>query len=688
MSSSKLFFVLLLFVGIVAAVCPQSWADESNLKSLTERINRMRKSSGSDQLPKQASAAESNPVYRKMLRGLALVQINSDDGTMQGTGWVLDRGQRLLVTNHHVIEGFTDCYVYFPQYVSGKLNTDPETSLTGERAMFGRVVDSDQTCDLALIQLDEELPKGVVALELADKSAAPGSNIHSIAGSAVGTQSLWTYSTGHVRQVVRGTLANGYEATLLESDIPTNQGNSGGPVCNDEGKVVAVVEGQSTQARLVSMDVDLQSVVDYLADALRCVNPKSVEDLQFSAQRHLDESRSGVAAKLVTKALKQQPDSAELLALRGWCWYWSDDEDSALADFEDALKENRRLADGHFGVGCVHYDRGDYGDAISALTNAIRNDPEEVQYRVIRGDAYWNHDDLESAKEDYEYVLRGHSEMSNVRRALAMVEIDLGNYQVGIEGLDRVVEDYDEDPQLYYYSGWAQSQLRNYDDAVKLFAAALHFDEDYPEAHSALGETLCELGRPADALVHTTKAISLYDQPNAYLNHYHGRALYENGHHAEGLKFMKRATEQSPNSDYFRDQYQEFASQPASQASPSANESAAQNVTFSDRLVTQREIVGNWYANIQEGGNSVDMHVEFLRNGRFKALTIVLEDGERVTSRSEGAYQVNADSSMILWPDDEPGKRMNRELRWAGKRLGMTDDQIDFWILFDRTSKG
>ena len=101
-----------------------------------------------------------------------------------------------------------DCSVYFPEYIDGKVNTDPESSLDESRELYGTVIDSDDTVDLALIQLEDDLPEGIVALELAEKSASPGQTIHAIAGTAQGSQSLWTYSTGHVRQITRGMLAN------------------------------------------------------------------------------------------------------------------------------------------------------------------------------------------------------------------------------------------------------------------------------------------------------------------------------------------------------------------------------------------------------------------------------------------------------------------------------------------------
>jgi len=53
---------------------------------------------------------------------------------------------------------------------------------------------------------------------MAEQSATTGQRLHSLAGSAVGLQSLWIDSTGHVRQIVRGIVATDYETMLLESD--------------------------------------------------------------------------------------------------------------------------------------------------------------------------------------------------------------------------------------------------------------------------------------------------------------------------------------------------------------------------------------------------------------------------------------------------------------------------------------
>lgn len=357
-----------------------SFAVAQDGSSLADKIRKI-KSRANPQTSSQSEAAHAeNPAYQKILKGVALIAV--EDG--RGTGWVLDVDKRLLVTNQHVIEGFEDCVVYFPQFENGRLVTSPET-LTPNRGIPGRVVDSVADSDLALVQLQAPFPKSTRALPLADASASPGQNVHSIAGHTIGSDSLWTYSTGHVRQIVRGVLANGYEATVLESDMATNQGNSGGPVCNDQGEIVAVVEGHSTQARLISIYVELTSLAEYLGDALRCVDPTSFEDIVFAADRHLDEGRTATAAKLATNALKLQPNSADAMSLRGWCWYDDNDLDSAEADFQEALKHDSTFADAHCGLGFVEDDREKYDAAIKHFTNAIRNAPETRPIRTIAG---------------------------------------------------------------------------------------------------------------------------------------------------------------------------------------------------------------------------------------------------------------------------------------------------------------
>jgi hypothetical protein len=137
--------------------------------------------------------------------------------------------------------------------------------------VHGRVVALDKKADLAVIHIDA-VPEGTNALPLASSSPDPGANVHSI-GSAGKSDALFGYVKGSVRQVYKKewraeleprTIAR-FEAKVIETDSPTNPGDSGGPLLNDKGELVGVTQGGAVNAQLVSTFIDLSEVKQLLA---------------------------------------------------------------------------------------------------------------------------------------------------------------------------------------------------------------------------------------------------------------------------------------------------------------------------------------------------------------------------------------------------------------------------------------
>ena len=103
-------------------------------------------------------------VYRRTLRGVAWVH-SPDAG--KGTGWILDRSRRLLVTCAHVVGDNTTVDVVFPVREGGAVVADrgyyfehmPDLRKSGT-AVRGRVLKRNPAVDLALVEL-ESLPDGV-----------------------------------------------------------------------------------------------------------------------------------------------------------------------------------------------------------------------------------------------------------------------------------------------------------------------------------------------------------------------------------------------------------------------------------------------------------------------------------------------------------------------------------------------
>jgi S1-C subfamily serine protease len=134
-----------------------------------------------------------------------------------GSGFVLPGN--VVVTNRHVIEE--------PRAIS--VNTWDGRSIDAE--ISGIAVDSD----LAVLQLVGDLDLPVA--ELRTDPVEPGEVIIAVGYPEGGPA---TVTTGEVVSLVEGELL-GEAADVIRVDAPIRQGNSGGPLLDEQGRVVGVV---------------------------------------------------------------------------------------------------------------------------------------------------------------------------------------------------------------------------------------------------------------------------------------------------------------------------------------------------------------------------------------------------------------------------------------------------------------
>ncbi|WP_245617756.1 S1C family serine protease [Nitriliruptor alkaliphilus] len=134
-----------------------------------------------------------------------------------GSGFVLPGD--LVVTNRHVVEE--------PREVT--VNTWDGRSLRAE--VSGIAVDSD----LAILQLADvsDLP----VAELRDEPVVPGEKVIAVGYPGGGPA---TISTGEVVSLIEGELLD-EPADVIRVDAEIRQGNSGGPLLDEEGHVIGVV---------------------------------------------------------------------------------------------------------------------------------------------------------------------------------------------------------------------------------------------------------------------------------------------------------------------------------------------------------------------------------------------------------------------------------------------------------------
>jgi hypothetical protein len=101
---------------------------------------------------------------------------------------------------------------------------------------------------------------------LAENSIIPGSAVD-IVGNPGGGDVLWVYTSGTVRAVYDKKFRSNHgehDFRAVETQSPIKQGDSGGPVVNTAGELVAIAQSFSPTANLVSFCVDVSEIKAFL----------------------------------------------------------------------------------------------------------------------------------------------------------------------------------------------------------------------------------------------------------------------------------------------------------------------------------------------------------------------------------------------------------------------------------------
>ena len=221
--------------------------------------------------PAQAS---DHDLYHQTLKSTGWILT---PGALQGTCWVVDQDRKLVITSKHVVGDKDDVFVAFPMYKDGALVTDAgEYVRTRTAGIPGKVLYRDAGRDLALVQL-ERLPEGIVALALAKRSPAKGDKVLAVGNHDPQTNepehmTLWKMRTGQVEdrmfRWVRLEQEQNLVASVLRTDLDSRPGDSGGPVVNEKGELVAVTAFYFKQGGEGTGGVDVSEVRVFLERAV------------------------------------------------------------------------------------------------------------------------------------------------------------------------------------------------------------------------------------------------------------------------------------------------------------------------------------------------------------------------------------------------------------------------------------
>lgn len=202
--------------------------------------------------------------YQTILRSTAwIITSDAENQTSTGTGVYIDAEKKLIVTNAHVVGDSRKAVVFFADIQDGKPKVKRKHYLTNilKLGIQGNVVAIDRKRDLALIQLPK-VPEDAEPIEMADSSVSPGTDIDLIGNPGDG-DILWVYTAGTVRSVYEKKFKSNHgehDFAAVETQSLIKPGDSGGPIVDEDGKLVAIAQSFSPQSPLISFCVDVSEI--------------------------------------------------------------------------------------------------------------------------------------------------------------------------------------------------------------------------------------------------------------------------------------------------------------------------------------------------------------------------------------------------------------------------------------------
>jgi S1-C subfamily serine protease len=218
-------------------------------------------------------------VYQKALSAVPFVI--SADGSGSSVVIAVKESTALVITNHHVVnhpffnekgQPFVLLLFYDPVLVNEPFDRERVRNCQRSRDPGGwckafqqsirpaLVLGSDVAKDLALMRV-ANAPRAMAQIAPGQIDAVKAGDEVIIVGHPL--ELLWSLTTGSVSAIRRGfptgTPQQSARSTVIQTQTPVNPGNSGGPLMNEEGRLVGVVFAQAVSNRIRAPSQDGES---------------------------------------------------------------------------------------------------------------------------------------------------------------------------------------------------------------------------------------------------------------------------------------------------------------------------------------------------------------------------------------------------------------------------------------------
>ena len=197
----------------------------------------------------------------------AVVYIGNEKENGMGTGSIISKNGE-VITNWHVVGNAKKVHIWLLPKNIEKISSERE--LWNQPSFIGTIINRNKRKDLALLKI-EGLPKDIKIIKFGKTKNVPvGSTVYAI-GHPSGE--AWTFSSGMVTQI-RPNYKWSYEnsshkANVIQHEVPTNPGNSGGPLLDEKGLMVGVNSFVRIDSELINFSVAIEEVEAFLKEEIK-----------------------------------------------------------------------------------------------------------------------------------------------------------------------------------------------------------------------------------------------------------------------------------------------------------------------------------------------------------------------------------------------------------------------------------
>jgi tetratricopeptide (TPR) repeat protein len=190
------------------------------------------------------------------------------------------------------------------------------------------------------------------------------------------------------------------------------------------------------------------------------------------------------------QALMTEPTNPQVHALLGVCLVHLEDYTGAAMEARNAINLAPTMAWGHYAMAFVAYRRNRLDEALTAVAEAIRLEPDNADYYALLAQLRFEQRKWPSALEAAEQGLMHDPEHVQCNNVRAMALVKLGRHDEAGATIDATLRRSPEDADSHANQGWTFLHAREPKRALEHFREALRLEPNHQWARAGIVEAL------------------------------------------------------------------------------------------------------------------------------------------------------------------------------------------------------